>query len=198
MPQAPFLRCLVLPVAVQARRDGRARCQALEGLGSGERHQEARGGGHARQRSVKGRRAGKILSPQARRIAVCAVRAKLNLSERRACRLLGLSRSVLHYVSQRSGDGLQKRLVELAGERWRFGYRRLHILLGRDGFKANHKRVHRLCRQAALAVRKRQVRPRSDRAVPAADSAGAEPYLVNGLRVRCSGQRRADQVSDGG
>ena len=72
------------------------------------------------------------------------MRAKTNISERRACSLLGLSRSVLHYASQRTDDGLQQRLVELAGERRRFGYRRLHILVEREGFMVNHKRVHRV------------------------------------------------------
>lgn len=88
------------------------------------------------------------------------MRAKTHISERRACSLLGLSRSVLHYVSQRMDDGLQQRLVELAGERRRFGYRRLHILVEREGFMVNHKRVHRLYRAAGLAVRKRRKRER--------------------------------------
>lgn len=88
------------------------------------------------------------------------MRAKTPFSERHACRLLGVSRSVLHYVSQRRQDGLQARLVELAGERRRFGYRRLHILLEREGFEANHKRVHRLYREAGLAVRRRRKRDR--------------------------------------
>jgi putative transposase len=91
---------------------------------------------------------------------VVAVRARTQLSERRACRLLGLSRSVLHYASRRKDDGLQQRLVELAGERRRFGYRRLHILVEREGFVVNHKRVHRLYREAGLAVRKRRKRER--------------------------------------
>lgn len=91
---------------------------------------------------------------------MAAVRAKTQISERRICRLLGLSRSVLHYTSQRQDDGLQQRLVELAGERRRFGYRRLHILVEREGFMVNHKRVHRLYRQAGLAVRKRRKRER--------------------------------------
>lgn len=88
------------------------------------------------------------------------MRAKTNISERRACSLLGISRSVLHYASQRTDDGLQQRLVELAGERRRFGYRRLHILVEREGFMVNHKRVHRLYREAGLAVRKRRKRER--------------------------------------
>ena len=76
------------------------------------------------------------------------------------CLLLGLSRSVLHYTSQRVEDGLQARLIELAGERRRFGYRRLHILVEREGYEVNHKRVHRLYRQAGLAVRRRRKRER--------------------------------------
>jgi len=88
------------------------------------------------------------------------LRAKTTLSERRICQLLGLSRSVLHYVSQRHDDGLQARLIELAGERRRFGYRRLHILVEREGFGVNHKRVHRLYREAGLAVRRRRKRER--------------------------------------
>jgi hypothetical protein len=61
------------------------------------------------------------------------VRAKITISERRICRLLGLPRSVLHYQSRRTEDGVQARLIELAGERRRFGYRRLHVLLEREG-----------------------------------------------------------------
>lgn len=88
------------------------------------------------------------------------MRAKTIISERRACALLGLSRTVLHYTPRPTDNALQKRLIELAGERRRFGYRRLHILLEREGFEANHKRVHRLYRQAGLAVRRRRKRDR--------------------------------------
>jgi len=73
---------------------------------------------------------------------------------------MGISRSVLHYVPQPVDDTLQQRLIALAGERRRFGYRRLHILLAREGFDANHKKVHRLYRQAGLAVRRRRHRDR--------------------------------------
>ena len=91
---------------------------------------------------------------------MAAVRAKLPFSERRACRLLGVSRTVLHYAPVKRDEVLQRRLVDLAGERRRFGYRRLHILLEREGFFVNHKRVHRLYRKAGLAVRKRKKRYR--------------------------------------
>ncbi|CBW77175.1 Transposase (plasmid) [Mycetohabitans rhizoxinica HKI 454] len=51
---------------------------------------------------------------------------------------------------------LTVRLVELAHEPWRFSYRRLHALMKCDGIHANHKRVHRLYREAGLAVRRRR------------------------------------------
>lgn len=73
---------------------------------------------------------------------------------------MGLSRSVLHYQPVAANVCLQERLVELAGERRRFGYRRLHILLGREGWRVNHKRIYRLYRHAGLAVRRRRRRER--------------------------------------
>ena len=82
------------------------------------------------------------------------------ISERRACQLVGLSRTVLHYESkaQPANMQLQARLIELAGERRRFGYRRLHALVRREGILANHKRIYRLYREAGLAVRRRKRR----------------------------------------
>lgn len=82
------------------------------------------------------------------------------ISERRACQLVGLSRTVLHYEPQPEPENeqLQARLVELAGERRRFGYRRLHVLVRREGVRANHKRVYRLYSEAGLAVRRRKRR----------------------------------------
>ncbi len=82
------------------------------------------------------------------------------ISERRACQLVGLSRTVLHYESKAQPDNehLQARLIELAGERRRFGYRRLHALVRREGVRANHKRIYRLYREAGLAVRRRRKR----------------------------------------
>jgi len=79
------------------------------------------------------------------------------LAERRACGLASLSRSTVRYRPRRSGDQeLRERLRELAGERRRFGYRRLHVLLRREGHEVNHKRVYRLYREEGLTVRKRR------------------------------------------
>ena len=82
------------------------------------------------------------------------------ISERRACQLVGLSRTVLHYESKAAPENeqLQARLIELAAERRRFGYRRLHVLVRREGIRANHKRIYRLYRDAGLAVRRRKKR----------------------------------------
>jgi putative transposase len=85
------------------------------------------------------------------------VRARFDLSERRACRLVGIGRSTARYRPQKRADedDLRHRLRELAAARPRFGYRRLHILLRREGFHINHKRVERLYRAEQLRVRQR-------------------------------------------
>lgn len=82
------------------------------------------------------------------------MRESTTISERRACLLVGLSRTVLHYESnvQPENEQLLARLVELAGERRRFGYRRLHALVRREGVRANHKRIYRLYSDAGLSV----------------------------------------------
>jgi putative transposase len=77
-------------------------------------------------------------------------------SERRACWLLGLSRSSCRYQPRRGEEkALRQRLRELAGERRRFGYRRLAVLLRREGWAVNWKRVYRVYRQEHLQVGKR-------------------------------------------
>jgi putative transposase len=74
------------------------------------------------------------------------MRAKTGISERRACRLMGISRTVLHYRPGQDADGerLRCRITDLAAERRRFGYRRIHALLRREGTVVNVKRMHRL------------------------------------------------------
>ena len=83
-------------------------------------------------------------------------------SQRRACRLVGLDRKSFRYVSRRPDNaGIRQRLRELATERRRFGYRRLHILLRRDGIELNHKKLYRLYTEERLTVRKRGGRKRA-------------------------------------
>ena len=97
------------------------------------------------------------MTATARRAAVARVQNRYGLSERRACRLVGVGRATLRYRPRGRADeaALRQRLRELAAERPRFGYRRLHALLRREGVVVNHKRIQRLYREEGLAVRRR-------------------------------------------
>jgi len=88
--------------------------------------------------------------------AVEHVRQEYAFSERRACRLMMLAVTTYRYRSVRSDEPLRTTLVELAREKPRFGYRRLHVLLRRSGERVNHKRVHRVYREAGLAIRRKK------------------------------------------
>jgi putative transposase len=79
------------------------------------------------------------------------------VSERRACRLVGAGRSSVRYRSRRDADGeVRDRLKALALERRRWGYKRLHILLRREGFRLNHKKTYRIYKEEGLSVRRRK------------------------------------------
>ena len=83
-------------------------------------------------------------------------------SQARACALIGLAPKTYRYVSKRESDeAVRKRLRELAQERRRFGYRRLHLLLGREGVRVNRKKLYRLYQEEGLTVRKRGGRKRA-------------------------------------
>ena len=83
---------------------------------------------------------------------------QFQLSERRACRLVGLSRDSFRNppMASEQTQAMRCRIVDIAHQRRRFGYRRVHDLLRRDFPGVNHKRVYRLYREANLAVRKRK------------------------------------------
>ncbi len=84
------------------------------------------------------------------------LRIEYAASERRVCGLMGVAVSSYRYRTTRCDEELRTRLVELAREKPRFGYRRLHILLGRGGEHVNHKRVHRVYREAGLMLRRKK------------------------------------------
>jgi putative transposase len=86
-------------------------------------------------------------------------------SQRRVCELMEVAESSCRYRLRRDDEPLRQRLMELAREKVRFGYRRLHVLLQRDGQQVNHKRVYRVYREAGLTVR-RKARKRLMRAGP--------------------------------
>jgi len=84
------------------------------------------------------------------------------VSQRRACLVLSADRSSIRYRSVRPPDeAIRKRLRELAGQRRRFGYRRLHWLMRQEGFFMNHKKFRRLYQEERLQVRRRAGRKRA-------------------------------------
>jgi len=98
-----------------------------------------------------------VVTPTQRRTAVTHLRATYPVSTRRACELVHLARSRWNHQSTRAGDGALGDAVRAkAAERPRWGYRRLHVLLAREGSQVNHKRVRRVYREAGLLVRRRR------------------------------------------
>ena len=138
------------------------------------------------------------MTPAARRGAWVAATAGLGLSERRACRLVKIHRSVARYKPRREAPTeLLTRLRELASERRRYGYRRLAVLLRREGFVVNHKKVYRLYRDEGLAVRRVRRRKRkklagAERVIPSLPESRnqcwsmdfVEDSLADGRRIR--------------
>jgi len=97
-----------------------------------------------------------MVTPTACRRAVGFVQDGFGVSQRRACRTLGVARSTIQYRSRRPADcELRRELLTLA-QRRRFGYRRLTVLLRRQGRSVNHKKVYRLYREEGLTVRRRK------------------------------------------
>jgi putative transposase len=132
-----------------------------------------------------------VVTPCAKREAVAHLCSAHEVSQRRACLVLNADRSSIRYRSVRpADDAIRKRLRELAGERRRFGYRRLHWLLRQEGFHLNHKRLRRLYREERLQVRRRGGRKR-------ALGTRAPLSLPNAPNQRLSLDFLSDAFSDG-
>lgn len=102
------------------------------------------------------------MTPAARREAVATLVEHHEMSERRACAVIGADRTSIRYRSRRPNDhDLRERLRALASERRRFGYRRLHVLLRREGHVVNRKKTQRLYREEGLSVHKRRGRKKA-------------------------------------
>ena len=109
------------------------------------------------------------MTPRKRRQVVTHLTAAFHVSERRACRATGFARSSQRYRSRRPRrDELRVRLQTLALLKPRWGYRRLHWLLRREGRVVNRKLVQRLYREEGLSVRRRRRKRVSMPRVPAA------------------------------
>jgi putative transposase len=116
------------------------------------------------------------VTPAARKPVVQHLRAEWLMTERRACGLLSVCRMTMRYEPRQQDDtALRVRLRELAAVRRRWGYRRLHVLLRREGMLVNHKRVYRIYREEGLNVRRR----RRKRGVSAARTPVLRPERLN-------------------
>ena len=102
------------------------------------------------------------MTPEAKRDAVAHLCREHEVSQRRACKVLSADRSSVRYQSIRSGDTeLRAAIRRIAGERRRFGYRRIHVMLEREGWQVNHKKLKRLYREERLQVKRRGGRKRA-------------------------------------
>ena len=132
-----------------------------------------------------------LLTPGSRRKAVAWAIEEKSYSQRRACELVGMSPRIYRYRSRRPDDvGLRIRLRKLAAERRRFGYRRLHLVLKRQGVPINWKKLYRLYREERLTVRKRGGRKR-------ALGTRAPMTIPQGANQRWSLDFVADTLTDG-
>lgn len=132
-----------------------------------------------------------MVTPAARREAVAHLEEVHGVSQRRACQALDVDRSSVRYRSRRPDDApIRARLREIAAVRRRFGYRRLHILLRREGLQLNHKKLRRLYAEERLQVRRRGGRKR-------ALGTRAPLALPHGPNQRWSLDFLHDQLSDG-
>ncbi len=134
-----------------------------------------------------------MVEPAAKRTAALYVLGKFQqFSERRACRLLNFARSTRRYKFMRPGDPvLRARLKELAAQRRRFGYRRLHNLVRREGLKVNHKKTRRVYREEKLSLKiRKRAKLRTAPRVPL-----AKPERLN---LRWSMDFMSDQLSQTG
>ena len=103
-----------------------------------------------------------MVTPDVKRDAVAHVCAQHGVSQRRACEVLSVDRSSMRYRSVRPDDAaIREAMKKVASERRRFGYRRIHRILDRQGIVINQKKHRRLYREEKLTVRKRGGRKRA-------------------------------------
>jgi putative transposase len=137
-----------------------------------------------------------MVSPQVRREAVTALMNERSFGVTRACGLVQISVSLYRYRSRRADcASLRERICDIAAVKRRYGYRRVHILLRREGWSVNRKRTYRLYREAGLAVRRRKrkrIGPFERKPLPkpaAANQSWSMDFVSDGLadgrRLRC-------------
>ncbi len=132
-----------------------------------------------------------MVGPEAKKEVSTYLQEGYKISERWAFEIMGLNRSTGRYEIRRKGDSaLIERMMTLALERRRFGYRRIFFLLRREGFIVNKKKVFRLYHEAGLSIRRRKGRKK-------ARGSRLERQAVTGPNQRWSLDFVFDQLSDG-
>jgi len=102
------------------------------------------------------------VTPDAKREAVSYLQIAYGVSERRACAAMAVDRSTVRYESKRPDDTeLRDQVKQIASERRRFGYRRIHVLLEREGIQVNLKKLRRIYSEEKLQVKRRGGRKRA-------------------------------------
>ena len=114
------------------------------------------------------------------------------VSQRRVCSVVMMHRSALYYVHHRREDrAVRQRIKDIAQSRVRYGFWRIHVLLRREGWKDNHKRVYRIYKQEGLNLHSK--RPRRSKTA----AHRLERPMVGGLYESCSMDFVSDQLFDG-
>jgi transposase InsO family protein len=104
----------------------------------------------------------KMVTPVGKQKAVVHLMEAHQVSQRRACDVLQVNRSSMRYLSCRGDDAeLRDAIKRVSRERRRFGCRRIHVMIAREGFEVNHKKVRRIYREEKLQVRRRGGRKRA-------------------------------------
>ena len=103
-----------------------------------------------------------MVTPAAKRKAVAHLCDNHQVSQRRACSTLDVDRSTVRYKLRRIDDAeLREAIKRVSRERRRFGYRRIHVMIKREGHSVNHKKLRRIYREEKLQVRRRGGRKRA-------------------------------------
>jgi len=158
LPQARHCRGYLLPLEEQVRRHGGQRRQEAQSPGRGKSAAQADARRYnVGQSSAQGGARKGVVEPKAKRAATTFVMDCFELSQRRACRLTDQHRATQRYESVRDDDReLRDRIVEIAHARRRFGWKRVQMILRREGYEVNHKKTYRIYSEEKLAVRRRR------------------------------------------
>ena len=138
-----------------------------------------------------------MVKPAVKRKAVALLGEVFQASQRRACQVLGVDRQMVRYRTKRDDTTLRGQLVAVAARYRRFGYRRLHVMLKREGNHHNRKKIQRLYQELDLKVKRRKGRKRAKSTripLPAVDKPNQiwsldflQDALFNGRKIRLFG-----------